>query len=185
MIKRVSLLLVAVLSFARGQDSSLQEDALALYAQLRSLAGELATDFGAGLGQSYVLRVESERQKTVTENLLMEVFKERGANVRLAGDVGTAGDSVLSVVVLVHGAKRRELSDGVIVNDIETVMDARVETRSGEVPIQKTFRRLSTDTLRTDTLTEKATLFERLLEPAIVIGSAILVVFLLFTVRSS
>lgn len=176
---------VVILSFASGQDSNVHADGLGLYAWLRGLATELAADFGIGRGQSYVLRVESELQKTVTENLLMEVLKERGATVRLAGDSGYAGDSVLSVVVLVHEAKGRSLEDGTMVKDIETVMDARIETRSGEVPMQKAFRSVRTDTLSMGARPENATLFERLLEPAIVIVGAILVVFLLFSVRSS
>jgi hypothetical protein len=179
------LLFLLALPFAAGQDSNVSADALVLYAQLRSLANELAEGFDVGQGQSYAIRVESERQKTLTENLLMEAFRVRGASVHLATDSGNAGDSVLSVVVLVREAKRPPSEEGLLVRDIETVMDARIETRSGEVPVQKTFRRFSADTLKTGNWPENASLFERLLEPAIVIGGAILVVFLLFTVRSS
>lgn len=182
--KRACVLTVALLSFAAGQDSNVPSDALAMFAQLKILTNDLADGLGVRQGQFYAVHVEADRQKTVMENLLAEVFRERGAMVRLEIDSATAGDSLLRVVLLAHEATRRESDEGVLRN-IETVMNARIETRTGEILVQKTFRKFSTDTLRTARWTENASVLERLLEPAVVIGGAILVVFLLFTVRSS
>ena len=172
-------------SLTSAQDFEVQSDALAVYGQLKSVAEELAAEFSMGRGQRFALTVESQFKKTVVENVLLEVLKDRGAMVHLATAVGSAVDSLLRVVVLVQEAKRNELEDGMAVRYVETVMDARIETRSGTVPAQKIFRRLNTDTLRVRSWSTDASLLERLLEPAIVIGGAILVVFLLFTVRSS
>jgi len=174
-----------VTSLTSAQDFEVQSDALAVFGQLKSVAEELAAEFGVGRGQRLALNVESQHKKTVTENAFLEVLKDRGALVYLATGVGNAEDSVLRVVVLVQEAKRHELEDGVAVRYVETMMDARIETRSGVVPAQKIFHRVSTDTLRVRSWSTDASFLERLLEPAIVIGGAILVVFLLFTVRSS
>ncbi len=173
------------MSLATAQDSEVQSDAMALHGQLRSIAEELVADFNVGPGQIFALSVESQHPKTAAENLLLGALKERGAFVRLLTGSGDAEDSVLRVVVLVQETKLHEMENGWAVRSAETVMDARIETRSGVVPTQKLFRRMSADTLGTRDSTARTSLLERLLEPAVVIAGAILVVFLLFTVRSS
>ncbi|MEX2117813.1 MAG: hypothetical protein WEB37_13100 [Bacteroidota bacterium] len=184
-ITYVCLFFVAAIPLATAQESEAQSDALVLYGQMRSIAEELAAEFSVRPGQIFGMSVESQHQKTVTENQLLEVFKERGALIHLFPGSGSASDSVLRVVVLVQEAKRHEREEGTIVRSAETVIDARIETRSGEIPAQKMFRRTTTDTLQTRNRTAEMSMLERLLEPAIVIGGAILVVYLLFTVRSS
>ncbi|MEX1138673.1 MAG: hypothetical protein WEF53_04955 [Bacteroidota bacterium] len=155
------------------------------YAQFRSIADEMVVEFGVGQGQHFTVSLESELQKTIFENILLEILRERGADARLLGGVGHKEDSVLRAVVVTQEIGRRDSGDGVIVRSTETILDARIETPSGEIPRRKMFRRISVDTLGSAYRAKEISVFERLLEPAIVITGALLVVYLLFTVRSS
>lgn len=176
---------VACISLAYAQDSAVQPDALIQYEQFRSIAAELAGDFRVNQGQHLVVTIESQQRNTAFENILLETLKGRGASSRLLKSVANAEDSLLRVVILDQEIVRSDLGDGVIERKAQLIVDARIETRSGDVPVQKVFRRSATDTLRSSIGMTEMTVFERLLEPAIVIMGAILVVYLLFTVRSS
>ena len=177
--------LVVTLSLAAAQHSAVQPDVMILHAQLKGIADELAEDFTVDRGQRFVVHVESTQHKTVLENILLEVLKSRGAEARLLTGGGMAGDSVLRVVILGQQTSLDQAANGTTVRNAETIVDARIETSDGDVPAQRVFRRSFADTLAADTRAAEMTLFERLLEPAIVILGAVLVVYLLFTVRSS
>jgi hypothetical protein len=168
-----------------SQIPAVQPDVILQNAQFRSIAEELVIDFRIHQGQSFTVTIESQQQKTALENILLEVLKGQGAIARLLTGETSETDSVLRVAVLTQEIVRNDVGNGSIERKAQMIVDARIETSSGEVPAQKVFQRSARDTLRTESRQMELTVFERLLEPAIVIAGAILVVYLLFTVRST
>ncbi len=162
-----------------------QNDVMVKHAKFRSIAEELVGDFHISQGKRLVVALESQQQKTAFENILLEALKARGATGRLWIGGGHEEDSVLRVAVLAQEVVRSDLGEGNTRRTTEVIVDARIEIPAGEVLAQKVFRRSVSDTLRADVPMQEMTVVERLLEPAIVIAGAILVVYLLFTVRSS
>lgn len=168
-----------------SQIPAVQPDVILQNAQFRNIAEELVIDFRVHQGQSFAVTIESQRQKTALENILLEVLKDQGAIGRLLIGNTSKTDSVLRVAVLAQEIVRNDAGNGNIERMSQMIVDARIETPSGDVPAQRVFQRSARDTLRTESRQAELTVFERLLEPAIVIAGAILVVYLLFTVRSS
>lgn len=168
-----------------SQIPAVQPDVILQNAQFRSIAEELVADFRIRQGQGFAVAIESQQQKTALENILLEVLKDQGAIGRLLIGDTSETDSVLRVAVLAQEIVRNDVGNGSIERKSQMIVDARIETPSGEVPAQKVFQRSARDTSRTESRQTELTVFERLLEPAIVIAGAILVVYLLFTVRST
>lgn len=163
----------------------MQPDVMIQYEQFRNIAEELVNEFNVRRGQRLVVAVESQHQKSTLESVVLEALKGRGAAGRLLTSAVSEEDSLLRVIVLSQEIVRSHLGDGMMERKAQMIVNARIETSSGEVPVQKVFRRSATDTVSADSGTAPMSVFERLLEPAIVIAGAILVVYLLFTVRSS
>jgi len=155
--------------------------------QFRSIAEEALGTFDPDSIGEFSLIVESERFRSVVENAFIQALTARGKTVRLSGNDGGEEDIVVNVVVLSLGTEYDPLAGGFVERHIETTAETRFELVSNrEILHRAILQRSHVDTVQTGETAnhERPSLLERLAEPAVVISGAVLIVYLLFTVRS-
>lgn len=165
----------------------------------RQQAGEIGSDVLRAMSDavpvSVAIVVEDAPLQRVVENGLLEALSGRGVSVR---DAGTSADpsNTLRVLVLEQSAAFDSLGLNEYRRTVRTALEARLEVGL-ESPIRYlgTFERTFVDTVRsaealewiqtTSAVDDDGSTFSRIVAPLVIIGSAALIVYLFFSVRSS
>lgn len=142
--------------------------------QIRSIAGEMSAVFGLKASQKVSLAIK-DSSFPGAEAVILEVLRSNGVQVQPGGTPGWIADSLITVFAL---QSNRETESGVLV---ETSVEATMGSVSADSVILKAFFFRSEPAESRQG--SESTLFEQLIEPAVVIVGAFLIVYLLFTVR--
>jgi hypothetical protein len=165
---------------------------------LRSQAGVVAEETLARLTTSLseardlVLSVEGAGTRSLIENAFLELLHRRGIQAAIRS--GQAGDKrTLQIVVLEQQVRYTGLASGEYRREVRTSIETRDFLRdSSRTQYVGTCSHQDVDTVafREDIGLYPAaretdrTLFDKLLEPILLVGGAFLVVYLFFTVRN-
>jgi hypothetical protein len=165
---------------------------------LRSQAVSIAEEAYAALGQSVSasehvgISVEGGRMRAIVENAFLDLFARKGLEASLQG-FQPRTRQVVQVNILDQGVRYSSLSDGQYRRDIRTAIEARrTSNDTSSTAYLGLFQRQQVDTVafREDAGAAGAaseserTLFDRLLEPMLLIGGTFLIVYLFFTIRN-
>jgi hypothetical protein len=185
-------ILLFVLSWeSRAIDSTGVSSTLVLRMQLQSIADEVVEQANLDQKIRVALFVEGEGPRSLAENAFVESLQKRSFTSVL--EVGTSLEQTLQVFFLSTNIKMRELDAKYSEREISTALEARtVIGTEHKVRLLGTFHRATKDTalvfpslpLSIVPANEKESVMQRLLTPVIILGGAVLIVYLLFTVRS-
>jgi hypothetical protein len=172
-------------------DSTGINSTIIIRSQLQSIADEVVDSAKFdGKGRVAVF-VEGGGQRTLAENAFIEALQKRKYTSVVIDTSST--DQILHVFILNAEMKVRELDAKMSERKIQTTLEARmVQGHEHEVRILGTFHREAKDTAQafiTELLpsaqkNDETGILQRILTPFIVVGSAIVIVYLFFTVRS-
>jgi hypothetical protein len=186
-----AVLLVGNLAVSLANDSTGVSSTLVVRTQLQYIADAVVDSAKLDTKNKVGILVESESALSMTENAFLETLQKR--NYTSVLNPGTTTAQSLHIVVLGVNIKVRKLDTRFSERSICTYLEARTITGAGrDVHLLGTFYRESKDTAETFPSTQlppiqkddETGVMQRLLTPIIVLGGAILVVYLLFTVRS-
>lgn len=193
-----SLLFVALLIFlVRSASESFPKDSTGINStaivrsHLQSIADEVVDSSKLDAKGRVAFLVEGDGVRTLAENAFIEAFQKKDyASVV----IDTASkDQVLRVFFFNPEVKFRELDAKISERSIRTTLEVRVvKGAEREVRMLGTFSRETKDTLQLFTAgsaqsvqkNDENGILQRVLTPFIVIGGAIVIVYLFFTVRS-
>jgi hypothetical protein len=173
-------------SIAWSQDISVLE-------RLREQAGGIA-DSAAKIAlrkgiTSVGLSVEGRGSHIVVQNAFIEALNQARVSV-IDGAPEMSSQVRLRVLILGQAAQAVLLTDGRYERTVRTSIEPRLEMSSSEIQTLGILERISKDTVQSavteeifDGTADESTV-ERLMMPLIVVTSVVLVVYLLFTVRS-
>jgi hypothetical protein len=160
-------------------------------AQLQSIADEVVDSATFDRNGRVAVLVEGEGPRTLAENAFIEAFQKR--KYAFVGIDTASTNQILQVFFYNAEIKVRELDAKHSARTIRTTLEARmVKSAEREVRMLGTFQRETKDTAQVfaagmlppaQKSDENGTL-QRMLTPFIVVGSAIVIVYLFFTVRS-
>jgi hypothetical protein len=172
-------------------DSVGVSSATVIRSQLRSIANEVVDSSVFDVHRRVAVLVEGEGQRMLAENAFIEVLQKRNF-VSVATDTSFA-NHVLSIFVFQPEIKVRELDTKMSERTIRTVLEAKIlKGNNREVRLLGIFQREIKDTAQVYPggvfpavpQNESTGVLQRLLTPFIVVGGAIVIVYLFFTVRS-
>jgi hypothetical protein len=171
-------------SFAN--DSTGDNSTSIVRSQLQSIADEVVDSAKFDRTGRVAVFVEGEGPRALAENAFIEAFQKRNFTSVV---IDTASNhQILQVFLLNHGINVRELDAAFSERNIRTTLEARtVKGVDREVRILGTFQREKKDTVRVFSSVQKNSetgILQRMLTPFIVVGGAIVIVYLFFTVRS-
>jgi hypothetical protein len=178
-------------SVSRAGDSIGVAGASVIRMQLQSIANEVINQANLDPNGRVALWVQGEGPQSLTENAFVEVLQRRSFMPVLR--TGKTSEQALEVFLLSTDTKIRALNDKYFERDINIKLEVRtIFGPEREVRLLGSFHRETKDTaqvfpalqLTALTANEEESLFERLATPLIIISGALLVVLLLFTVRS-
>jgi len=182
---------IGVFSITRARDSVGVAGASVIRSQLHSIADEVVGRAKLDPESKIALWVEGEGQRSLGENAFIETLQKRGYTTLLS--TGNALEQTLHVFLLGTDIKIRAVDEKYFERSISTKLEARTILGSErEVHLLGTFHREGKDKaqvfpsihipdLQAD---EEESLIQRLLTPLIILSGAVLVILLLFTVRS-
>jgi hypothetical protein len=159
--------------------------------QLQSIADEVVDSAKFDVKGRVAVLVEGEGPRTLAENAFIEVLQKRNYTSVVIDTAST--NQMLQVFLLNTEITAKELNAKVSERNIRTTLEARtVKGVEREVRILGTFLRETKDTAQVFTAgmlpaTQKSDengILQRMLTPFIVVGGAIVIVYLFFTVRS-
>jgi hypothetical protein len=159
--------------------------------QLQSIAGEVIDSTKFNMKERVAVIVEGEGPRTLTENAFIDVFQKRNYT-SVAIDTAST-NQILQIVLLNVENKVRELDPKVSERMIQITLEARtIRGPSRDVRLLGTFQRETKDTAQVFGANPFSAahknddngILQRMLTPLIVVGSAIVIVYLFFTVRS-
>jgi hypothetical protein len=159
--------------------------------QLQSIAAEVIDSAKFDGRERVGVSVEGEGLRTLVENAFIEAFQNR--NYTSVVIDSSATHQMLHVFLLTAENKSRELNAKVAERNIRTAIEARtVKGVDHEVRLLGTFQRETKDTIQVFTAgifpstqkNEENGILQRMLTPFVVVGGAIVIVYLFFTVRS-
>jgi hypothetical protein len=159
--------------------------------QLQSIADEIVDSAKFDVNGRIAVLVEGEGLRTLTENAFIEALQKR-KYVSVVIDTASM-NQILHVYVFDTEIKVRELSAKFSERDIRTTLEARMVRGPGrELRMLGTFHRETGDTAQVFTAgtlqmvqnNNETGLLQRMLTPFVIIGGAIVIVYLFFTVRS-
>lgn len=201
MIRRrtvIPILLFVLLSGAIDAPLLGQSSGLNATLVLRSQAVSIAEEAYAKLGQSLAasehvgISVEGGTARAIVENAFLDLFARKGLEASLQG-LQPRTRQLVKVSILDQGVRYSSLTDGQYRRDIHTAIEARrTSNDTSSAAYLGMFQRQQVDTVafREDAgaagvvSDSERTLFDRLLEPVLLIGGSFLIVYLFFTVRN-
>jgi hypothetical protein len=165
-------------------------NSVVIRSQFQSIADEVISKAGFDSSARIDIIVEGEKWRALAENAFIEALRNNG-NIPVFGSE-TGADRVLHLFILSTSQKAKSIGGDKFEREIVTSLEARTELKGGnDIKLLGTFRRSWVDTSNVlpdsgfpDDNKEKTGVLPLLLTPLVVIGSAILIVYLFFTVRS-
>jgi len=159
--------------------------------QLQSLADEVVDSAGLDDRQPVIISVDGNGPLILAENAFIETLQRKKFQVLL--NKSSASEQRLQIFLLDVNVAAQRIDSNLSARKTSVILEARTDTGSVHlVRMIGKFQRESIDTL--DILPparqlmqkndEENGIMKKLLTPVIVIGSAALIVYLLFTVRS-
>jgi hypothetical protein len=159
--------------------------------QLQSIADEVVDSAKFEFKERIAIIVEGEMPRTLAQNAFIGAFQKRNY-ISVVTDTAFT-NQILDVFIIGTEIQVRKLDAKVSERDIRTTLEARMEKGAGhEAHILGTFKRETKDTAQvfaTGLLPiapsdDDSGILQRMLTPFIVIGGAVMIVYLFFTVRS-
>lgn len=159
--------------------------------QLQSLANEVVEQAKFDSCNRVNLWIEGDEPRSLAENAFTESLQKKNIQAILKTD--TASEWTLHIFLLESTVAVQKIDTLKLTRDIRTVLEARtIKGKEREVHLLGTFQREMKDTAQVFPSAqisgglegEQEGGFQKLLTPLIVISGAILIVYLLFTVRS-
>lgn len=159
--------------------------------QLQSIADEVLDSAKFDVKGRVAVLVEGEGPRTLAENAFIEALQKRNYTSVVIDT--TATNQTLQVFLLNTEITAKELNAKVSERNIRTILEARtVKGVEREVRLLGTFQRETKDTAQVVTAgmlppaqkSDENGILQRMLTPFIVVGGAIVIVYLFFTVRS-
>ena len=187
----VTALFFGMLSISRASDSIGVASASVIRLQLQSIADEVFDQAKLDPKDRVALWVEGEGPRSLAENAFVETLQKRSYTSVLS--TGKTSEQTLHVFLLSTDIKVRAVDEKYSERNISLAIEVRtVFGTEREVRLLGTFHREVKDTaqvfpslqLSVFPANEEESVMQRLLTPLIVISGAVLIVFLLFTVRS-
>jgi len=196
-VLRVSTLLLVGLSFCIDLRSQTTADEapsalVVLQAQARSIMSELLPKLERAPGRAFTVIVEQASFPRVVENAALQALQDKDIPVLPEGDSTT----VLRLLLFDQSVHFSPLPGGMFGRTVHTRLEAREEDRrGGGWKYLGEFERSATDTTRGPEHPPSAVAtardssyspntWERVVTPFVVLGAAVLIVYLFFTVRS-
>jgi len=185
------ILLVGSNAVSFTNDSTKVSSTSVMRSQLQSIADEIVDSAKFDVKERVAFFVEGEGPRTLTENAFIEAFQKRNY-VSIAIDT-VLKNQILNVFILSSEIKIRQLDSKLSERIIRTTLEARiVKGAEREAHILGTFHRETKDTAQVFTIellptvqkNDETGILQRMLTPFIVVGGAIVIVYLFFTVRS-
>jgi hypothetical protein len=185
------VLLVGSNAVSFTNDSTKVSSTSVMRSQLQSIADEIVDSAKFDVKERVAVFVEGEEPRTLTENAFIEAFQKRNY-ISITIDT-VLKNQMLNVFILSSEIKIRQLDPKLSERDIQTTLEARiVKGAERETHILGTFHRETKDTAQVFTTellptvqkNDETGIFQRMLTPFIVVGGAIVIVYLFFTVRS-
>jgi len=172
-------------------DSTRVSSTSVMRSQLQSIADEVVDSAKFDIKGGIAILVEGEGPRTLAENAFIEAFQKRNY-VSIAIDT-TLRNQILNVFILSSEIKIRQLDLKLSERIIRTTLEARiVKGAERETRILGTFHKETRDTAQVFTTellptvqkNDETGILQRMLTPFVVVGGAIVIVYLFFTVRS-
>jgi len=180
-----------MLSVSRAGDSIGVTSASVIRLQLQSIADVAIDQAKLDPKVRVALWVEGEGSRSLAENAFVETLQKRSYTSVLS--TGKTLDQTLQVFLLSTDIKVRAVDEKYSERNISIAIEVRtVLGTEREVRLLGTFHREAKDTaqvfpslqLSVLPVNEEESVMQRLLTPLIIVSGAVLIVFLLFTVRS-
>jgi hypothetical protein len=181
-----------MLSESQAADSIGIASTSAIRMQLQSIADEVIGQAKLDPKYQVVLHVEGEGPQSLAENAFVETFQKQ--NYTLVLSAGKASEQALEVFLLSTNIKLQTVDTKYSERNIRIALEARtVVGKERKVHLLGTFHREVKDTaqifpsiqlLGAQVDEGEENLMQKLLAPFIVLSGAILIVYLLFTVRN-
>jgi hypothetical protein len=178
-------------AWSSANDSALVHSTSVVRAQLQSIADEIVDSVIFDRRGRVAVLVEGEGPRTLAENAFIEALQKRNYTSVVIDTVST--NQILHVFIFSTEIKVRELNSKLSERSIRTALDARmVKGAEREVRMLGTFQRETKDTAQVFTggflpavqKNGETGILQRMLTPFIIVGGAIVIVYLFFTVRS-
>ncbi len=159
--------------------------------QLQSIADEVVDSAKLDVNGRIAVLVEGEMTRTLVENAFIDALQKRNYTSVFIDTAST--NQILNVFFIGTEIKVRELDTKLSERNIRTTLEARIIKGAGrEVRLLGTFDRETKDTAQVFTAVlfpaiqknDEDGIIQRMLTPFIIIGGAIMIVYLFFTVRS-
>lgn len=171
-------------SIAGGQPLNDQQVIRDLY---RTIAEEVIERVDSDSVSGYALTVDSEQSTVTVENAFLEIISSRGRKVQL-GPRRTREMLQLQVAVLSQNVRYESLEGGVFRRSINVSLEMRWQNPGDDSIVYGGIL----EQAKVDTVTARPgqdgdggrSVVERIIEPAVVIAGAVVIIYLLFTVRS-
>jgi hypothetical protein len=176
-------------SFAN--DSSEVNSMVVVRSQLQSIADEVIDSAKFDVQERVAVLVEGKESRTLAENAFIEALQKRNY-ISVVIDTLSI-NQILQVYILNTEIKVRELDAKLSERNIRTTVEARmVKGAERDVRMLGTFYRESKDTAQVFTTgllptvqkDDENGILQRMLTPFIIVGGAVVIVYLFFTVRS-
>ena len=180
-----------MLSVSRASDSIGVASASVIRLQLQSIADEVINQAKLDPKGRVALFVEGEEPRSLTENAFVETLQKRSYTSLLS--TGKTSDQTLHVFLLSTDIKMRSVDEKYSERNISLALEVRtILGTEREVRLLGTFHREVKDTAQVFPFlqllvlpaNEEESVMQRLLTPLIILSGAVLIVLLLFTVRS-
>jgi hypothetical protein len=180
-----------MLSISHASDSIGVASASVIRVQLQSIADEVINQAKLDPKGRVALWVEGEGPRSLAENAFVETLQKRSYTSVL--NAGKTSDQTLHVFLLSTDIKVRTVDEKYSERNISIALEVRtVLGTEREVHLLGAFHREAKDTAQVFPslqllmlpANEEESVIQRLLTPLIILSGAVLIVFLLFTVRS-
>jgi len=172
-------------------DSTGVNSATVVRSQLQSIADEVVDSAKFDVKDRVAVLVEGDGPRTLTENAFIRALQKRNFTSVV---IDTASkNQILQLIILNAENKVRELDAKLSERNIRITVEVRVTKGvEHEVRMLGTFHRETKDTVQTYSAgllpvvqkKDESGILQRMLTPFVVVGGAIVIVYLFFTVRS-
>jgi hypothetical protein len=182
-------LLYGLLSIAYAGDSTGVSSESVIRAQLQSIAKEVVDSARLDPKVKVDIFVEGAEPRTLVENAFIEVLQKN----KYTSVLNNGAEQKLQVFLVNTDVKVQELNPKLFERNMSTTLEVRTVTGAeSNVQLLGTFHRETKDTVQSLPTaqypviqkSDESGVMQKLLTPIIVIGASVLIVYLLFTVRS-
>jgi hypothetical protein len=180
-----------MLSVSSASDSIGVASASVIRMQLQSIADEVIDQVKLDPKGQVALRVEGEGPQSLAENAFIEALQKRSYTPVLS--TGKTAEQILEVFFLSTSIKTQAVDTKYSERNISIALEVRtVSGGEREVRFLRNFHRETKDTAQVFPsskfsvlpVNEEEGMMQQLLSPIIILSGAVLIVYLLFTVRS-